>query len=304
MGNTLVSLSNELAEIVQAVSPHIVSVRARRHYPSSGVRWGADAVVTADHTIQRDEDINVTLADGSALPAKLFGRDPGSDLAVLKIEAKVSSATELARADTVRAGELALVVGRSPDSGVNASLGIISATSGAWRTWRGGRLDNYIRLDARLFPQSSGGAVVSTGGELIGIASSGLSRIAGLAIPASTVNRVAGKLIEKGFVPRGYLGIGVQAVPISDEMRRQLAISNKSGLIVLTVEPGGPADKAGVLIGDIVIGIGDIQVERTDDLQKFSDSGVIGKTVSIKVIRGGTLKDSSVIVGERPERRS
>jgi serine protease Do len=304
MGNALVNLSNELAGVVQAVNPYVVSVKARRHYPSSGVRWGADVVVTADHTVHRDEDITVNLADGKTVGARLVARDPGTDLAVLKIEAPGWSGTEPGRADVVQAGELALVVGRSPDSGVNASLGIISATSGPWRTWRGGQLDAYVRLDARLFPQSSGGAVVNVRGEIVGIATSALSRIAGLAIPVSTVRRVTEKLLEKGFVPRGYLGIGVQPVPFSDELRKKLSISNKSGLIVLTVEPSGPADKAGVLIGDVVVGVSDAVIEQTDHLQTYSDSGVIGKSVSIKFIRGGAMKESTLTVGERPGRKS
>ncbi|HEV3220076.1 MAG TPA: trypsin-like peptidase domain-containing protein [Candidatus Acidoferrales bacterium] len=304
MESTLVNLSNELAGIVRAVDPHIVSVRARRHYPSSGVLWSPNVVVTADHTIQREEDITVTLADGKTVGATLAGRDSGTDLAVLKVEAPGSSAVQFGRAESLKAGELALVVGRSPDSGVNASLGIISANAGPWRTWRGGQLDAYIRLDAKLFPQSSGGAVVNVRGEIIGIATSALSRIAGVAIPASTVASVTEKLLQKGFMPRGYFGIGVQPVPFSDELRKKLSIPNRSGLIVLTVEPGGPADKAGILIGDIVTGIGDTLIEETDDLQKFSDSGVIGTPVKMNYIRGGALKDSALTVGERARRRN
>jgi S1-C subfamily serine protease len=304
MESTLINLSNELAGIVRAVDSHVVSVRARRHYPSSGVLWRPNVVVTADHAIHREEDITVTLADRKTVGAVLAGRDPGTDLAVLKLQTEVSSsARELPRAGAVNAGELALVVGRSPDSGVNASLGIISANSGKWRTWRGGQLDAYIRLDAKLFPQSSGGAVVNVRGEIIGIATPALSRIAGLAIPASTTEAVAEKLLQRGFVPSGYLGIGVHQVPFSDELRTKLSIANRSGLIVLTLESRGPADKAGILIGDIVVGIGDTLVEQNEDLREYSDSGVIGTAVKIKLIRGGVLKESAVTVGERPGRQ-
>jgi S1-C subfamily serine protease len=303
MESTLINLSNELAGVVQTVDSHIVSIRARRHYPSSGVRWSPDVVVTADHTIQRDEDITVTLAEGKSVDATLVGRDPGTDLAVLKVKAPGSSAAQLSRAETVRVGELALVIGRSPDSGVNASLGIISANSGQWRTWRGGQLDAYIRLDAKLFPQSSGGAVVNARGEIIGIATSGLSRIAGVAIPTSTVASVTENLLQRGFVPRGYFGIGVQPVPFSEDLRKKLSIPNRSGLIVLTVEPGGPADEAGILIGDIVTSIGDVLIEQADDLQKYSNSGLVGKSVNISYVRGGALKESPVTVGERAGRR-
>jgi serine protease Do len=304
MGNTLTDLSNELAGIVQRLSPFVVSVRARRHYPSSGFLWSPGVIVTADHTIQRDEDIAVTLADGKTIGATLAGRDAGSDLAVLRAEVPAPAGAGPGWTDAARAGELALVLGRSPDSGANASLGIISAASGPWRTWRGGKLEAYIRLDAKLFPQSSGGAVVNARGEVVGIATSALSRLAGLAVPVSTVQRVTEKLLEKGFMPRGYLGIGVQPVSIPTEVQKNLSISNESGLIVLAVESDSPADKAGLLIGDIVTGLGDVSVEQIDDLQSYSDSGVIGKAVKIKFIRGGVARETTLTVGERRGRRS
>jgi S1-C subfamily serine protease len=302
MASALVNVSNELAGIVEKLAPHVVSVHARRHYPSSGLLWAPDVVVTSNHTIQREEDISITLADGKTTTAALVGRDPGSDLALLKLAAPAGSGTSLARAESPKAGELALVLGRSPNSGVNASLGIISAVSGEWRTWRGGQLEAYIRLDAKLFPHSSGGAVVNARGELIGIATDSLSRIAGVAVPVSTVARVTEKLLEKGFVPRGYLGVGIQPVALPEQLAKNLSLSNQSGLMVLMVEPEGPADKAGVLIGDILVGVGDKTIEHPEDLQKYSDSGVIGKQTTAKFIRGGVIKDLSITVGERPRR--
>jgi len=304
MADTLIDFSNELAGIVQRLSPFVVSIAARRRYPSSGLLWSPDVIVTAAHTIQQDEEIAVITADGKALAAKLIGRDPGTDLAVLKAELPAPPGAAPGRAEKVSAGELALVLGRSAQSGANASLGIISAASGPWRTWRGGELDGYIRLDARLFPQSSGGAVINMRGEIIGIATSALSRIAGLAIPVATVKRVTGQLLEKGFVPRGFLGIGVQSVPLSAELQKKLTIPNQSGLMALAVESGGPAEKAGLLIGDIVIGLGDVRAEQTSDLQTYSASGVIGQSLKIRFIRGGELKESTLTVGERPGRRN
>ena len=300
MQSSLVSLSNELAKLVEEFQSHVVAVHARAHYPSSGVHWRPGIVVTADHTVGREEDIQVTLPGGKRVDATLAGRDSGTDIAVLKVEGLGPAAAHAGGGDAAKVGELALVLGRSPDSGPNASLGVISAISGPWRTWRGGRLDQYIRLDATLFPNSSGGAVVDCRGRLLGIATSGLSRIAGLAIPASSVNRVMDALLEKGHVPRGYLGVGVQPVAIPEALRTSLSVTGKIGVMVVKVEPGGPADQAGVLLGDILLGIGNTQLEQIEELQSFSDSGVIGKPVKAKLIRAGELQEVEITIGERP----
>jgi len=300
MQSTLASLSSELAKLVEEVQPYVVAVHARGHFPSSGVHWRPGIIVTADHTVRRDEDIQVTLPDGKRADAVLAGRDPGTDIAALKVDGLGSPAPQTGGADPVAAGELALVLGRSPDSGPNASLGVISAVSGPWRTWRGGRLDNYIRLDATMFPNSSGGAVVDVRGRLLGIATSALSRIAGLAIPASSVSRVLDALLTKGHVPRGYLGIGAQPVGIPDALRASLALTAKSGIMVVKVEADGPADRSGVLLGDILVSLGDTTLEEFEDLQSVSDSGIIGKQVKAHLIRAGAMLELSITVGERP----
>jgi len=300
MQSALASLSNDLAKLVEEFQADVVAIHARPHYPSSGVQWRPGIIVTADHTVRQEEDIQVTLPDGKRASATLAGRDAGTDIALLKVEGLAPPAHQ-GEAEPAQAGELALVLGRSPDSGPNASLGVISAVSGPWRTWRGGRLEHYIRLDATLFPNSSGGAVIDCRGRLLGIATSGLSRIAGLAIPATSVNRVADALLEKGRVPRGYLGIGVQPVLIPEALRTKLPVPNQSGIMVVSVEPAGPAERAGVLLGDVFVSLGDASLERIEDLQSFSDSGVIGKQVIAKIIRAGALRELAITVGERPQ---
>jgi S1-C subfamily serine protease len=302
MQSPMVSLSNEMAKLIEEFQPYVVAVHARAHRPSSGVHWRPGIVVTADHTIRRDEDIQVTLPDGKRIEATLAGRDAGTDIAALRVEGLESPATQNSGNESAKVGEWALVLGRSPDSGPNASLGIISACSGPWRTWRGGQLDKYIRLDATLFPNSSGGAVVDCRGGLLGIATAGLSRIAGLAIPASSVNRVVDILVAKGHLPRGYLGIGAQPVGIPEALRASLSLTGKYGIMVVKVEPGGPADQAGLLLGDILVGLGGAPLEGLEDLQSFSDSGVIGKPFKGQVIRAGSLHEVEITIGERPGR--
>ena len=301
METVLSSFSNELTNLVQRISPSVVAVHARRHFPSSGVHWGPDLVVTADHTIAREEDIHVTVPDGKTLAASLMGRAPGADLAALKVPGLGPSAA-MNTQDKPVLGEFALVVGRSPDSGANASLGIVGAASGPWRTWRGGRLEQYIRLDATLYPNSSGGAVVNSRGNVLGIATSALSRVAGLAIPSADVSRVARELVEKGYIPQGYLGIGVYPVPIPESLKSKLALQNSAGILILNVEKDGPAEAAGVLLGDVLISLNSTPMEKVEDLQSFCASGVIGKPVNARFIRAGALIEKSIVAGERPRR--
>jgi len=291
MANELAALSNELAAVVAQAAPTVAAVHARPRYSSSGVFWRPNVIVTAEHTLRREEEITVTLPDGKNGSATLAGSDAGTDIAVLKTDVAGTVAPR-AKGDPAP-GNLALALGRSEDSGINATMGIISAVSGPWRTWRGGRLDRYIRLDLTLYPGSSGGLVVNTSGEAIGIATSALSRIAGLAIPASTIDRVVDEILSKGRVARGYLGVGLQPVELTDHQK---------GLIVLSLEPNGPAAKAGVLIGDVLVALGGQAVADTDDIQRVLESHEVGASVPAGLVRGGAPLTLAVTIGERPRR--
>jgi S1-C subfamily serine protease len=291
MANELAALSNELAAVVARSGRSVAAVHARPRFSSSGVFWRPGVIVTAEHTLRREEEITVTLPDGRNAPATLAGSDSGTDIAVLKTE-NSGDIPPRAPGDPV-AGNLALTIGRSEDSGVNATMGIVSAVSGPWRTWRGGRLDRYIRLDLTLYPGSSGGLVVNTAGEALGIATSALSRIAGLAIPGSTVDRVVDEILAKGRVARGYLGVGLQPVELTDHHK---------GLIVLSLEPGGPAAGAGVLIGDILVELGGQPVTETEDIQRVLEAHGVGASVTAGLVRAGARQTLAITVGERPGR--
>lgn len=291
MTNELAALSNELAAAVETARQSVVAVHARPRLSSSGVFWRSGIIVTAEHTIRREEEIIVTLPDGSDAPATLAGSDPGTDLAVLRVD---SPAGPIPHAAALPApGNLALVLGRSHDSGINATLGIVSAVGPPWRTWRGGRLDAYLRLDLTLYPGSSGGVALNTAGEAIGIATSVLSRIAGVAIPATTIDRVVDEVLARGHVARGYLGVGLQPVDLSDHQK---------GLIVLSLEPAGPAARAGVLIGDILVSLAGQPVPDTDDIQSVLESRRVGESIPAEVLRGGVSTTIAITIGERPRR--
>jgi S1-C subfamily serine protease len=300
MENALVALSNELAAAVERAGRSVVVVNARPRIASSGVHWRQGVIVTAEHTVKHEEEITVGLPEGGTVPATLVGRDPGTDLAVLKADLK--NAVADFGAGQIQPGNLALAIGRSADSGVNATMGVISAVSGSWRTWRGGRMDQYIRLDVTLYPGSSGGAVINTQGQTLGIATNGLSRIAGLAVPVSTVNRVVDELLTKGHISRGYLGLGLQPVAIPEALAKQLKLSGPAGVIVLSVEPNGPSERAGLLIGDIVVALNGQAVKDTDDVQSVLEPGFVGKAVKAALVRGGALAEASITIGERPRR--
>jgi S1-C subfamily serine protease len=289
MTNELAALSNVLAAAVERAGKSVVAVHARPRFSSAGVIWRPGVIITAEHTIRREEEITVTLPDGTDRQATLAGADAGTDIAALKLAESAGEAATLSSA-VLRPGYLALAIGRSENSGVNATLGIISAVSGSWRTWRGGRLDQYIRLDLNMYPSSSGAAIIDTSGAVIGIATSGLSRIAGLAIPASTINRVADEILSRGHVARGYLGLGLQPVNVTDHQK---------GLIVLSVEQNGPADKAGLLVGDIVVSLGDKTVTDTGDVQTALESVAVGQAMEAALLRGGVARQVTITVGER-----
>jgi S1-C subfamily serine protease len=293
MENELVALSNELAGAVEQAGSAVVGVNARPRFASSGVLWRPGVIVTAEHTIRRREEIGVTLPDGRSTSATLAGRDAGTDIAVLKLAEEGPPATKFGSPETLKPGHVVLAIGRSADSGVNATMGVMSAVSGPWRSWRGGQIDQYLRLDLTLYPGSSGGAVVDTAGRVLGIATSALSRIAGLAVPVSTVNRVVDELLRSGHVSRGYLGLGLHPVSLPD---------GNTGLIVLSAEPKGPAASAGVLIGDIVVALAGKPVRDTDDIQTALDGQSVGKPLSARIVRGGQVIEVTITVGERPRR--
>jgi S1-C subfamily serine protease len=292
VADQLAAFSEELSAAVKRAEQSVVAIHARPRFSSSGVFWRPGIVVTAEHTIRREEDITVTLPNGQTASAVLAGRDPGSDLAVLRLEGTQIEVTAVAPA-VPAPGNLVLSIGRSHDSGVNATMGIVSAVSGSWRTWRGGRLDHYIRLDLRLYPGSSGGVAINHEGQAIGIATSVLSRIAAVAIPAGTVNRVVEEILTRGRVVRGYLGVGLQPVELPDHQK---------GLIVLSVEPKGPAAEAGVMVGDVLRSLGGRAVTDTDDIQSILELHPVGENVEAELLRGGVSNKVSITIGERPRR--
>jgi S1-C subfamily serine protease len=296
MSNVLSDLSNALAAAAEQAGKSTVLVNARRRLPASGIAFTSDLVMTADHVVQRDEDITVTLADGSAVSAHVAGRDPGSDLAVLRLEKPVALPAE--KAPEARIGQIVLALGRPSTDGIEASLGTISAISGPVRTHRG-QLDRYYRTDATPYPGFSGGPLVDPDGRVLGLNTSGFGRGTFVTIPADLAWKAADELAQHGSIKRGYLGIRSQPVELTDEAQKALERQQPTGLLLVGIEKSSPAEKAGLLVGDTLVGIGGRPVADPDQLFASLSGDVVGKPTPLQVLRGGEPRTLSVTIEER-----
>lgn len=297
MLNVFVELSHALAETVQVSSAGVVQVAARRRLPATGIIWSQDGViVTAHHVVQRDDNITVGLPDGKTVSATLVGRDPSTDLAVLKVSAGGLTPLTLANPAEVHVGHLGLALGR-PGASVQTTLGVVSAIGEGWRRRGGGLIDHYIQTDVVMYPGFSGGPLVGAAGTVMGLNTSGLTRGISLTIPVPTLSRVVESLMAHGKVQRGYLGVSTQAVRLPDDLHQQL--QQETGLLLTNVEKDSPADNAGLLLGDTIVTFDNTAVRQHDDLLALLSGDRVGKDCVVKVVRGGQLQDATVTVGER-----
>jgi S1-C subfamily serine protease len=296
MTNTLKEFSNDLSSAVQKAGASTILVDARKRYPASGIAYAEDLILTADHVVTK-EDIKVGLPDGRTLNATVAGRDPGSDLALLKLSEKALSPAKIS--DDVKVGQLVLALGRPNSAGMQASWGIVTAISGPTRTFRGGLLDEYLQTETTPYPGFSGGPLVNSEGEVLGLNTSGLTRGSSLTIPVKVAWRVAEALAKHGSIKRGYLGVRTQPVEIPEAARKALQREQSQGLLVLWLEEGGPAEKGGLLVGDILVGISGQPVGDPDDLFAALNSETVGQAVAVEVLRGGRPETVQVTVAER-----
>ncbi len=296
--NILTALSDSMAAAVEKAGAATVLVDGRRRLPSSGIAFTSDSILTANHALEREEDIPVILPDGARLVARLAGRDPGSDLAVLRLE-KPSAAVAERVSGEARIGQLALALGRPSPEGIQASLGVVSAIGGPLRTGRGGLLEQYIRTDAIPYPGFSGGPLVDSAGRVLGMNTSGLVRGASLAIPAGLAWQIAESLAKHGSVRRGYLGVRSQPVELPSAQKQALGRQQETGLLLVGVEPGSPAEAGGLMVGDILTGIAGAPVSDPDELLARLVGELVGKPTAVEVLRGGQLATVTVTIGER-----
>jgi serine protease Do len=295
----LTAFSQGLAELVAKTAAGVVAVKGAPYRVVSGLILREDLIAVSNHTLRREDRIPIQAANAAQAEATIVGRDPSIDVGFLRIEGHRLKPLTAADPVSLRAGILAAVVGLTIDAGPSASLGILGAVSGTRRTWRGGTLDQFFRLDVNLYPSQSGAAVVNAEGQLIGLATPALLRHSAVAVPVVTLNRIADELLQEGRIRHGYLGVGLHPVEVPSSLREKLGVSAELGLILLSVEPESPADKAGWLVGDIVISLDGKAVSDIDELQTALRGNAVGRSLKASLLRGGQLFETQVTVSER-----
>ncbi|MFC1465256.1 MAG: S1C family serine protease [Candidatus Brachytrichaceae bacterium NZ_4S206] len=291
----LTSLSNQMADAVERIAKSLVMVNGRPRQPATGIAYADGLVLTADHVLEREDNLTIQTHDNRVLGAQIVGRDASTDLAVLRVQGlNVPLAAAAAEA---RVGQLALAVGRPSPDGVMASLGVVSKIGGPVRMGRSGAtLERYLQTDATPYPGFSGGALVDANGAAFGLLTTGFGRGAAIVIPMDVALKVANTLTKQGYVKRGYLGIVSQQVKLPPAQRSD---AQEYGLLVVRVEENSPAEKGGLLIGDILLAVEGQPINDADDLMAALHGDRVGKPVAVRVSRGGITQTLTVVVGQK-----
>lgn len=300
-GSALSELSSQLASAVEAAGKSVVAIHARRRIPSSGILWRDGVIVGASHTVRSEGEISISLPNGESAKATIAGRDSATDLIVLRVKGNSPKAAARADVSSLRVGSLVLAVGR-PGKNVSASFGIVSAVGEGWRTWQGARIDRVLRLDLAVYDGFSGGPLVDAGGGVLGINNSALARGTPLALPAQAVDRVVDELLERGHVRRPFIGVAVQPVALSAALVKQHELSGEGALLIVSIADDSPAEKGGLLLGDLLLEANDQRLSRPDDLLDALSGTARDQAVSLTVLRGGVLKTVSITPVDRGER--
>jgi S1-C subfamily serine protease len=300
----LSAFSDQLASVVAKAARSIVTVAARPRQPATGILWntGSETIVlTADHVIEREDEINVTLPDKREVKAQLIGRDPSTDLAALRISG-VDLGNDVVPAETsesLRVGNLVLAIGLPSSDGPRVSFGAVSSIDGPRRSWQGSEIEGVIYADVTLYPGFSGGPLVDLSGKVVGLNSSQLTRQNSSALPVVTLRRVANALLKHGRVQRGYLGVGTQQTSLPSALAQKAGVSQEAGLLIVTVEPGSPAEKAGLLLGDLLVSLGGQPTTDGATLRAQLGADRLGQSITAKILRGGEPRDIDILVAER-----
>lgn len=289
--------SQELEKLVHHVGQSVVRVNDGSLFTASGLIWSADGVVVAtSHGVERDEDLQVELADGSQLPAILVGRDADSDIAVLRVQARGLPSITKTQESEVQVGQLVVAVARPGTFGLTATIGLLSARID---TQRNGLAEHILYTDAQLAPGFSGGALVNMRGEVVGLLDRLFARGKGVALGVPIVEHTIEALLTHGSIPQAFLGVKVQEVPLSLNLQSLLGIQQEKGVLIVQIEPNSPADQAGLLPGDILLMMDKEILSEPIFLRRALRTRKAGQTVELQIARGGTLTTLSVVLGNQ-----
>jgi len=294
------TLSAQFAHIAEQADRFVVVVHGGSRISASGILWRSGIVVTANHMLRRTGEYEVRVWDKSSRKAALIGRDPGTDLAILRIEGSTSDIVQLGNAGELRVGQVVMAIGRSTLGDLSASTGIIARLGDSWQTWRGGRIDSLLRPDVTLYRGQSGSALVDSGARVLGMNTSALARSAVITIPNTTVDRVVDEILQHGGVFRPYLGLAMQPIAIPPELKAKLKLQFETALMVMQVEASSPSAEVGIMLGDVIVGIAGEPIEGIEQIQRALSSSRRGDSIDIAYVRGGQLASAKVKLADRP----
>jgi S1-C subfamily serine protease len=297
--SSLLELSNSLADTVAEAGTAIVAIDIAQRVAPSGIHWRKGIIITSDESLHSYDDLTIVSANGKVAPINLLGRDPTTDIAVFTLtDAEIPVAT-VGDTASLKVGHLVLGLARSIEGDIRAAMGTVSVLGGSWQSMSGGTIDRYLRPDLTLYRGFAGGALVDAAGRVVGMNTKG-RRGTALTIPAETIDRVVSQLVAKGRIARGYLGVGMQPVRLSPQLSTALNLTVPTGVILINVEPQSPAEVGGLLLGDILITWDDAPLADPSDVRALLNRGDrVGQQVKIGAIRGGTLVELSIEIGER-----
>jgi serine protease Do len=291
--------SISVADAVDAVAASVVGLGTRRHGLAAGVIWKPGMLVTTALAVGHAREVQIFQPDGETTPARVRGTDWSTDLAVVTMENEQLRPAARRTDPAVRVGDFVFAAGRDSSGTLHASFGRIGATGGAWRTWRGGAVDRFVRLDGGLYPGLSGAPVADARGQVIGVASAMLSRHHGVVLPVATVDRVSEALLKHGRIARGYLGIVTQSVAVPPGVRANAPDLPQMGLLVTGVVDDAPAGKSGVMVGDILLTLDGHPIHDIGALREVLGAEQIGTRMRLQLLRGGHVMELTVDVTER-----
>ncbi len=294
------TLSGQFAEVAEQAGKFAVAVHGGSRIAASGILWRPGIVVTASHMLRRVGEYEVVLSDKSTRKATLAGRDPGTDLAALRVEGSTSTTAQFGNAGELRVGQLVLAIGRSTLGDLSASAGIIARLGASWQSWRGGRIDSLLRPDVTLYRGQSGSALVDSHARVLGMNTAALARSAAITVPSATVDRVLDEILQHGGVFRPYLGLAMQPIAIPPELKAKVNLQSETALMVMQVEPSSPSAEAGIMLGDVIVGIAGTSIQSIEHIQRALSTAKRGDAVDLEYIRGGQLASAKVKLVDRP----